>query len=94
MMQTLRQDVSYAVRQLRKAPGFALTAIFILALSIGATTAIFSAVDPILFQPLPYPDPGRVTMVWEMRSEGSPLAVSFGRFRGIAERNRSFKRWR
>jgi putative ABC transport system permease protein len=90
-MQTLSQNISYALRQLRKAPGFAVTAIFILALSIGATTAIFSAVNPILFKTLPYPEPSRLTMVWEMRSEGSPLAVSFGSFRGVAERSRSFE---
>ncbi len=90
-MRTLPQDIRYAVRQLRKAPGFALTAIFILALSIGATTAIFSAVNPILFKTLPYPEPSRLTMVWEMRSEGSPLAASFGSFRGVADRSRSFE---
>ena len=54
-MQILFQDFRYALRQLRKNPGFAGTAILILGLGIGATTAIFSAVNPILFEPLPVP---------------------------------------
>jgi putative ABC transport system permease protein len=85
------QDVRYALRQMRKNPGFALTAIVILALGIGATTAIFSVVNPILFQPLPYPHPRQVTFLWETRDDGLPLAVSFGSFRGVRERSRSLE---
>lgn len=85
------QDLRYAFRQLRRNPGFACTAILILALGIGASTAIFSAVNPILFEPLPYPHAGRVMMIWEMRRDGSPLAVTFGTFHGLAERSRSFE---
>jgi putative ABC transport system permease protein len=84
-------DVRYAVRQLRKNPGFAFTAVLVLALGIGASTAIFSAMNPILFQPLPYPHAGRITMIWEMTRDGSPLDVTFGTFRGMSERSRSFE---
>ena len=78
-------------RQLRKNPGFAITAILILALGVmRASTAIFSAVYPILFEPLPYPQPSKLTMIWETRDDGSSLAVSFGSYRGIAQRNHSF----
>src|SRR5579864_6231526 len=56
--ETLLQDVRYSLRQLGRNPGFAVTATIVLALGIGATTAIFSAVNPILFEPLPYPHPG------------------------------------
>ena len=63
--ETALQDLRYAARQLRKNPGFASTAILILALGIGATTAIFSAVNAILFEPLPYPNARSVTMIWE-----------------------------
>lgn len=85
------QDLRYALRQLRKSPAFTAVAVVVIALGIGATTAIFSAVNPILFKPLPYPEPGRIRMIWEMRSDGSPLDVSFGSFHGLAERNRSFQ---
>jgi putative ABC transport system permease protein len=83
-------DLRYAARQLRKDPGVAATVIVILALGIGASTAIFSAVNPVLFEPLPYPHPGRVMMIWEMRKGGSPLDVTFGSYRGLLERSRSF----
>src|ERR1700678_1432560 len=79
-------DFRFAVRQLRKNPGFAATAILILALGVGATTAIFSVVDPILFQPLPYTHPDRIAMIWETAGGGAPLAVSLGTFVGIRER--------
>ncbi len=73
--ETIAKDVRYTLRQLRKNPGFAITAILILALGVGASTAIFSAVYPILFEPLPYPQPSKLTMIWETRDDGSPLAV-------------------
>ena len=58
-METLRQDVRYALRNLRKTPGFALIAVLTLALGIGASTAIFSVIDNILMEPFPYPDAQR-----------------------------------
>src|SRR5262249_48170099 len=85
------QDVRYAVRQLRKNPGFAATAILILALGIGATTAIFSAVNPILFEPLPYPNARNVTMIGERGRDGSQRLPNFGDYVGLTERSRSFE---
>jgi macrolide transport system ATP-binding/permease protein len=64
-MENLFQDVRYAMRQLRKSPGFAITAILILTLGIGASTAIFGFVDAALIRPLPYADPARLVDVTE-----------------------------
>ncbi len=61
-MDNLRQDLGHALRSLSRSPGFALVAIVLLALGIGATTAMFSVVDSVLLRPLSYPDPGR--LVW------------------------------
>ena len=85
------QDIAYALRQLGKNRGFACAAILILALGIGGTTAIFSAVNPILFAPLPFPHPGRLTMLWYAREDGSRIAQTFHTYREVAERNHSFE---
>jgi hypothetical protein len=61
LLETLCQDASYAIRQLRKAPTFSMTALLTLALGIGATTAIFSVVDAVLLRPLPYRDSQRLS---------------------------------
>jgi hypothetical protein len=62
-MENLLQDVRYALRQLRKSPGFAITAILILSIGVGASTAIFGFVDAALIRPLPYAEPGRLVDV-------------------------------
>jgi macrolide transport system ATP-binding/permease protein len=64
-MENVLQDVRYALRQLRKSPGFAVTAILILAIGIGASTAIFGFVDAALIRPLPYAHPERLVDVNE-----------------------------
>ena len=64
-METVVQDLRFAVRQLRKKPGFAMTTILILALGFGASVAIFAFVDAALIKPLPYPEPTRLVAVNE-----------------------------
>jgi predicted permease len=61
----LRQDLRYTVRALSRARGFALTAIAIVALGVGANTAAFSLTDFVLFRPLPFRDPERLVMIWQ-----------------------------
>jgi predicted permease len=63
LLETLAQDVRYALRGFRRNPVFTLTAIATLALGIGATTAVFSVVDPILFRALPYGHPDRLVSI-------------------------------
>jgi putative ABC transport system permease protein len=64
-LETTWQDLRYAIRGLRRNPGFAATAILSLALGIGASVAIFTLADNLLLRPLPYREPGQLMMVWE-----------------------------
>jgi putative ABC transport system permease protein len=89
--ETVVQDFRYAFRQLRRNPGFACTAVVILGLGIGASTAIFSAVNPILFAPLPYPNANRITMIWYAGEDGSRQPQAFHTYRELAERSRAFE---
>lgn len=92
-------DVRYALRRLRASPVLTITATLTLALGIGAATAIFSAVNPILFEPLPYPKAGRLVTIVEARSDGSRIDGTFGMYRELIARSRSlengaaFKPW-
>ncbi|MBA3260204.1 MAG: ABC transporter permease [Gemmatimonadales bacterium] len=60
----LRQDLRYTVRALARTPGFAITAVFVVALGVGANTAAFSLADYVLLRPLPFPEPERLVKLW------------------------------
>jgi putative ABC transport system permease protein len=79
----LRQDIGFAWRQLVKNPGFTAVAVLTLALGIGGTTAIFSAVYAVVLQPLPLADPARLVVVAETY-QGSPGGVSAGNYTDAA----------
>ena len=70
-MSALLQDVQFALRLLRKNPGFALMAAIIMALGIGANTAIFSIVNKVLIEPLPYRDADRIVQIWHTPPQSS-----------------------
>jgi predicted permease len=72
----LAQDVRFAFRQLRKAPGFTATVVLTLALGIGATTAIFSLVEGILLRPLPFSNPDRLVLLGDHLGEGPNTPVT------------------
>src|SRR4051812_16365252 len=93
-MQTLTQDLAYAVRTLAKSPGYAVVTILTLALGIGANTAIFSVVNGMLLKPLPYPAPGRVMMITsQFPNLGfDKFWVSIPEYQEFAERNQAFER--
>jgi putative ABC transport system permease protein len=90
VIETFFADLRYGARQLRHSPGFTAVSVITLALGIGASTAIFSALDPILFEPLPYPHANRIVMIWDIfQSERSD--VTFHSYRELAARSHSFE---
>jgi predicted permease len=93
MLESFRQDVTYAVRGFRREPGVALIAVLILALGIGANTAVFSIVNPLLLKPLPFPNADR--LVW-IANLGGTTGVSGATFQvnwyeAFRKHNRSFE---
>lgn len=77
---TVKQDLVFAARQLRKAPGFTAIAVLTLALAIGANSAIFSVVYAVLLKPLPYQDANRVLRLQQRNGRGSMCCLPYGNF--------------
>src|ERR1043165_4396389 len=88
-MNLLRQNLSFGLRTLVKNKGFTVTAVLTLALGIGATTAIFSVVYAV-FEPMPYPKPDQLVMVWT-KQRGNRNSVPAGDFVEWQRRSTSFQ---
>src|SRR5712692_849263 len=76
----MRSDLRYAMRTLGRTPGFTAMAIAALALGIGATTAIFSVVNKVLLEPLPYPEPDRLVQLISSSPLGDQYVVSIPKY--------------
>ena len=87
----LRDDVKFAIRQLRSSPAFTAIAVITLALGIGANSAIFALVDATLLRALPFPEPQRLVMVWERNAASLRGRVAPLNLLDWNQRNRTFE---
>jgi putative ABC transport system permease protein len=90
-MSGMLQDLRYALRQLRKSPGFTAVAVLTLALGIGATAAIFSVVYGVLLRPLPYADPTRIVAIFEVQPKGAWNRLADPNFDDFRDQSQSFQ---
>ena len=89
-METLLQDIRYGIRMVAKSPSFAVIAILTLALGIGANTALFSVVNGVLLNPLPYDQPDRLVAIYSKSSEFPRSSISYPNFLDWVREQRSF----
>jgi predicted permease len=90
-METLWQDICYALRTMAKSPGFVAAAVLTLALGIGANTAIFSVVNSVLLRPLPYPHPEQLVLVFEFQPNFGETPMSYPEFADWRDKSQVFQ---
>jgi putative ABC transport system permease protein len=89
-VETLIQDIRFALRVLRKNPGFALVAVLVLAIGIGANTAIFSVVDTVLLRPLPYPHAERLVFIENVFKQAGHTPMTYTNFQFWRDQHQLF----
>ena len=92
-MDTIIKDIRYGLRSLLKRPGFTAIALIALALGIGANTAIFSLVNAVILQPLPYQDPDRLISVYGSRNRSTRGSVGPVDFLDYRSQNKTFEQF-
>lgn len=90
-MLALMQDLRYALRQLRRSPGFALTVVLTLALSVGVATAVFCVIDNVILRPLPYAHPERIVFIDSHSQSGYTQPASWPSYRDEREQAHAFE---
>jgi predicted permease len=91
LLDSFWQDLRYAGRMLRKSPGFTTVAVLTLALGIGANTAIFSIVDGVLLNPIPYEQPDRLVSIYGTSANGTKNSISYPNFLDWQRDNQTFE---
>ena len=87
LVESVARDVAYALRVLRKSPGFTAAVMFSLALGIGANTAIFTLMDAVMWRMLPVKDPERLLVAGRQQADTVQTGFTYGQFRLIRDNN-------
>ncbi|HYG69442.1 MAG TPA: permease, partial [Anaeromyxobacteraceae bacterium] len=90
MSAALLSDLRLAIRSLLRAPGYAVTVTVVLGMALGAATAVYSVVDAVLLNPIPWKDPDRLVVLHERQPAFPEMSISYPDFRDWAERARSW----